>query len=112
MRSISLSCGRRKAVQEMNPASHLFGGSIQTFHIALEPPLDDFQLLWIIAALHHNILAPGCQQFPLTGLIPNAGHQALAQAFPVCGLERFCIAKDTMPFQNGSDLIGADPHFD
>ena len=75
-----------KAVQNTQAVIHLVEGMVNTLHLALESAVDLLQLLPVIAAVYQNVLPASGQQFPLAALIPDAGHQPLAQASAVAVL--------------------------
>ena len=67
------------------------------------------QFLRIVTAVHDDILtAAGGQHLTLAGLIPNGGHETLAQPFPIGILQGVHIAADAVPLQNGGDLLRTD----
>ena len=79
--------------------------------LILNAAADGRKLLAIPAALQHNIPPPPIgQDLALTGGVPEAGHEALAQLPAVTVLQDVNVAGDMVLFQNGRDLIAADLH--
>ena len=77
----------------------------------LNAAADGRKLLAIPAALQHNIPPPPIgQDLALTGGVPEAGHEALAQLPAVAVLQDVGVAGDMVLFQNGRDLVAADLH--
>ena len=74
--------------------------------LILDAATDGRELLAVPAALQHNIPAPPVgQDLALTGGVPEAGHEALAQLPAVAVLQDVGVAGDMVLFQNGRDLV-------
>ena len=73
--------------------------------------MDLLELPPVAAALQHYIAAFSVgQHLTPPGIIPETGHETLAQALAVAVLEGLHIPAHAMLFQDCSDLAGVDLH--
>ena len=80
-------------------------------HLALDTAADLLELPPVAAALQHHIAAFSVgQHLTPPALIPETGHEPLAQALAVAVLEGLHIPAHAMLFQDRGDLAGMDLH--
>ena len=97
-------------LQHMNAPAHLHGGYLQAVHLALDAAANGLEGLPVVAALQHDVLAAAGQNLPAALLVPDTGHEPLAQLLPVTVLEKLRVTGDVVLLENSGDFAGADSH--